>query len=344
MAKKSFFKERTKAEIKKLVAEEGVDPAGLVDRITDLDWNDAMILRTDLIPRQFKRNTSNDAEASRKAYKHGRYWQLSQPKLQRTAFRCNDIPLAIRARDFDNLGKIDEENNFVLGYSWQPVQGNDKRRRRVPFAWNLEGARLFAYAENCTGGISVKPYDDSRRVKKEGAEVICKVPSRQKKKGRYSVKLKHVPVEGSTERRAVTWSLASSYDGETPEHKLHNIRYTWENDREGSDVFTFYPEDIAAYYATIKNYYEQHNWTPIEMTPLALPSKKAAEFYTKLGNNLLIHDTTIVAKDNLRKLHVAEKSILLSRAVGLYGNDEMLYADVARDGKLADYNWQPTKD
>ena len=58
-----------------------------------------------------------------------------------------------------------------------------------------------------------------------------------------------------------------------------------------------------------------------------------------MNNNIVIYDPTLSSKDKLRKLHVAEKSILIGRAIGRFGADEIMYADGARDGKLENYDW-----
>jgi hypothetical protein len=339
MVRKSFFKERTKAEIKASVNAE-VDLAyGLVQRIETLEGPESLIVNCSLIPNLFLRNASDVASAARKYYKHGTYLSLPQPRTRQAAYTCKNIPLELRNIAFDKLSQIPEENNFFLGYVFSPVQGNDLRKRVVPFVWLLEGARLYSYAQNFSGGITVKPYADAGRVKVEGADIVCDVPSREKKMSRYDVRLKHVPVEGSTERRAVTWSLCSDFGGNVPAHKLYNIRYTWPDERKTSDVFTFYPQDIAAYLAVIE-YYLPANLTPLEMTPLALPSRMAADFYVKLCNNVLIRDQTLCSEDKLRKPGFVEKSILISRLIGQKKSYEVMYADGARDGKLRDYNWQ----
>jgi len=337
--KKTFFQERTARQIAKLDTKNAFTANGLVRRIMSLDQDQAMIVRTPITPGRFRRFTANSNEASRKCYKHGEYLRTSQPRTQENAYRCPVIPLGIRARDFARLEDMWEDETNYIGYSFRPVQGRDRRQRKVPFVWILEGARLFAYAENLSP-IKVKPYADAKKVKLEGAEVVCEVPSREKKKSRYTLRLNHVPVEGSTERRAVPYSLSSEYNGNSPEHSLYNIRYTWEKQNEDSNVFTFYPQDIAAYIATIKHFNSEHNLTPIEMSPIAIPSKKAAEFYNRLNNNVLIYDPSSAAKDNLRKLHIDEKSIMLGRAVGTYGHDEIMFWDPARDGRIMEYDWQ----
>lgn len=337
--RKSYFAERTEAEIRHLALSEAYSQHGLVARIATLSPDHGLVIRAQLIPGHFCINTETAAEASRKCYKHGDLLPLSAPVTQQNALACRDIPLAIRALDFSRLETMREEDINYQGYSWYPVQGKDRRKRVVPFTWLAEGLRLFAYAENMTGGIKIQPYADSARVKVEGADIVCTVPSRTKKKPRYKVKMQHVPTEGTTERRAVIWSLKSSFEVD-PEHSLWNMRYTWEQDRETSDRFTFYPHDIAAYLSIAKNYWKNHNITPMEMNPFALLSQEGAEFYKRLCNNVLIVDPTVKAKEKLRKLHVAEKSILLGRAIGQFGHDDFAFWDPERDGKLRDYDWK----
>lgn len=303
-----------------------------------LERESGIVIDRPITPIRFFQRGVSGVEASRKCYKHGDFVALSQPRTQWQAYQTKEIPLAIRARDFSRLGKMQEEDINFVGYTWYPVQGKDRRKRVVPFVWVPEAVRLFAYAENMTGGIEVKSYEEARRVKTEGAEAVCRVPSRTRKRGRYTLKLNHVPIDGSTERRAVCWSLRSQYaEGQETLHSQYNIRYTYEMDREASDVFTFYPQDIAAYIAVIKHFNAQHNLTPIEMSPLALPSQKTMHFYNKLCNNVLVHDDTLDSKDKLRKLHIDEKSILIARSMGVYGHDATLFWDPARDGRLKDY-------
>ena len=76
------------------------------------------------------------------------------------------------------------------------------------------------------------------------------------------------------------------------------------------------------------------------MKPFALFSRRGVEIYKRLCNNILIFDPTSTNKDHLRKLHLAEKSILLARAIGKFGHDEIAYWEPARDTKLKDYEWE----
>ncbi len=211
-----------------------------------------------------------------------------------------------------------------------------------------EAFRLFSYAENMTQGVKVESYSDSKRVAKEGASVEVEVPSRTQKKSRYKFKLMHVPVKRGLENLASVLGLKPALlKGEEGEirsprviHDDYNIRYTWENEREGSDVITFYPHDIAGYIGIIKDELskEEKNRTPIDMNPFAFPSQRWARFASNLNNNVLAYDKSLKSKDKLRKLHLAEKSILSGRAIGVFGN-EFAYWDPKVDGLIKDYDW-----
>ncbi len=351
MPKKSFFKERTKAEIKQLDISHAFRQRGLTERIDALNPEEGIVIRTPVIPGRFHRNNATGAQASRKCYKHGDLILLSQPTTLEQALQTSEIPLETRARDFSNIHESEEEINLI-GYSFKPVQGSDRTRRIIHFSTIPEAARLYAYAEQMTKGITVKPYDDAQRVLKEGSSVVVEVPSRTQKKPRYRFKLLNVPIKRSKENLASVLSLDSSVIAEDlleepttlSLHSLYaNIRYPWARMRKGSKVKMFSPQEVAAYFGIIDHELnreeERFNLTPLEMCPFVLPSKHQAEFYTKLCNNVLVFDPSLSSKDNLRKLHLAEKSILLGRATILFGNQDFAYCDVGRDGLLKEYNW-----
>ena len=232
--KKSFFRERSAKEIRDLNLKSHSHQKGLVKKILSLNTSrEALEIRVRITPNKFFKNTNSSAEASRKCYKHGDKIRLSQPFSQSGAYNFNGTPLSIRANDFHKLTIMKEEEINFVGYSFRPVQGRDRRKRVVPFVWLPEAIRLFGYAENMTidkvsgkKGISITPYADSKKVNFEGANIICTVPSRTKKNNRYKIKLENVPVTGNDERKAIIWSLKSSYHTD-PLHKLYNIKYNF---------------------------------------------------------------------------------------------------------------------
>ena len=360
MTKKAFFSERSAREIQDLRVAQAYSNRNLVEKIDDLDNSqDALEIRTPIIPGRFFRigaERLTGTEASRKCFKHGDFVRLSHPLTKEECNSCPDIPLKIRARDFaKSLESIKQEENHYVGYSFQPAW-NDRMKRVVPFVWLPEAERLFAYAESMTAGIKVESYEDAKKVRNEGASVVVEVPSRTKKHPRYKFKLAHVPMIRANENLASVLTLKPYLTqnqetgeliiGRTP-HDKYNIRYNWEDEREASNVINFYPHDIAAYFAVIKQEAAKHNLTPLEMNPFALFSKHGAEFYKKLCNNVVIYDPTLSGKDSnkdkLRKLHLAEKSILLSRGIGVFGHDDFAFWDGQRDGRIKDYDWSRGK-
>ena len=244
---------------------------------------------------------------------------------------------------YGKLQGLDEREIQALGFSFRPVQGRDRRKRIVPFTWVLEGARLFTYAENLANpqqGIQVRPYEDSARVAREGASIPVLVPSRTAKQPRYRLKLSHVPVVDNPEKNAIVWSFGSTYEeGRESEHSRFNIRYTYEQQAEGSDVHFIYPQDVTALLGVAKHFWrENKNRVPWDMNPCPKPSQLEAELFTKMKNQALIVNSQT---KKLRKLYVPEVSLLLARTVGVLGHDATMFWNPERDpASLKDYNWR----
>ena len=342
--KKSFFKERTESEIKDLNRIQVYNSRDLVDRILSINHGaESLELRFMLLPFDFYRFGVTGAEASRKCYKHGNYLKLQTPVTLEDTLNSRSNPLSYRVKALKQLEEIPEEKIDAIGYAFRPAQLRDRRERRVPFVWLLEGARLFSYAEKRTSGIKIEPYDDSERVSTEGASIAVKIPSRRKKEQRYLAKLQHIPIKDNEWKRVIWRSLTSTYhEGKEVPHSTYNIRYRFLSDIEGSNILTFYPHDIASYWSIVKYYKEKEkNIIPWQMDPFAKPSKLAVNFYLRLCNNILVYDYALESKDKLRKLHVAEKSLLLGRLLGVKGHDETFFWNPKRDPKkIADYEWK----
>ncbi|MBI2629972.1 hypothetical protein HYW76_02630 [Candidatus Pacearchaeota archaeon] len=359
--KKSFFKRRTSGQIRKLKAVLAYNGRNLLKKIEDSDsCNDYVELRFQLIPGKFFINSGTSEEAARKSLKYGELIRLSHPESRQGCYDSSEIPLAMRERDFSKLKGMKEEEIRVVGYSFQPRWGGDNLKRVVPFVFCPEGVRLFAYSETMKipgtdrRGIEivVENYDDAERVRREGASVVCEVPSRTRKKPRYKLKLLHVPTTRGKENLASVLTLKNSAviddqgepvgNSQTP-HAVYNIRYTWDSENERSEVITFYPQDIASYIKIAGECWKEHNLTPMEMNPFALFSQRGVDIYKKLENNVLIFDPTISSKSGrggLRRLRLCEVSMLLARAIGVFGHNEIAYWDPVRDGKLKDYDWK----
>ncbi len=323
MRKKKFFREATKAEIKKgkLVGLDRI--GGRLSGLTNLAEDEFLIIAA-VLPRGY--------ENARKFMKHGpevkpkRYYSLDQAVLE------GKTPVQLREESFNNL----DRRNYC-GYSFMPM-GRDRRKRKVSLIECIEGARIYAYSHQVPGAqITIKPYADSKRVRIDGAEVIARVPSRTKKQPKIDLKLLSVPIIDSVEKHAISLNIGSDHSCPS---KRFNIRYRYTDDKESSGIVNVCAHEIAAYLAVIDHFWEQKNLIPLQMSQYAIPTQKTVDFYLKLCNNILIQDSSLKSKDKLRKLNRAEKEIRLWGLVWELGHDATFYSKASRDGDVANYNWQ----
>jgi hypothetical protein len=361
--RKRYFRERTISEKRRLELDDSIIQnalnniqfGSLVLKIDKLQQNEGLIIPP-LLPDEFYISTKTPQAAGRKAFHHIGYIRLPRPKTLNETEKSGDTPLKMRQKAFSSLTKeigetpeIGRENNmFNLGYSYYPVQSGDTRRRVVPFVWLAEGARTFSYAYQLTHGIDIKIYEKAQRVEIEGATVRARVPSKRQKHPRYEFDLENVPIKRNQRNLATALrmkpAVAISEEG-TPlkgqmPHELYNIRYNYLGDREHSNLLTFYPHHIAGYLGIIFHEWSQEsrNLTPLEMNPFAIPSKHQMEFYKRLNNNVLVFDKNSNAKNHLRSPYIAEKSVLLGRAIAVFGEYDFAFWDGVKDGRLRDYN------
>ena len=345
MSQKSFFVKQTPEEMRNtLKVKQIFMQRSLVDHIWNLDKkNEAIEIRTSLIPAAFRAQVKTQARASRKNYKHGLVINLDQPQTREQAYEYPYTPLIARMRSLEtSLRDLREEEINFIGLAWHPVQTRDRRWRVVPFDAALEGTKLYDYAVNRAGNIEVnEKYTEAAVVQREGGQVFCSVPSRTKGRKRYNLTLMNVPIKQGKEKNAIIWGLKSQYEiGAEPERTtfLHHLRYAFASGSQGSDILVFGPHEVAAYLAVIRKYWDGlENTVPLEMNPFPLPSKKWASFYDALNNNVMIYDPTLSGKDKLRNLHLDEKCMLLARSIKVKGPYETAFWDPQRDGQIKKY-------
>ncbi|NCO11675.1 hypothetical protein CO038_01455 [Candidatus Pacearchaeota archaeon CG_4_9_14_0_2_um_filter_39_13] len=342
MVRKKFFRERTPTQIRKLDIRPASTAKGLVDRIFELGPTEALLIRAQIIPGRFYSGNASSAEAARKAYKHGHYINLPQARSLQDAMEETRLPHEIRAEAFANHLEGESESEIQsVGYAFRPVQGRDRTKRLVPFAWLMEGARIFTYAVQSAGGIDVKPYPDAERVETEGANIVVSVPSRTEKKERYQSRLHSVPVIDNRAKHAISLGFNSTYsEGKVPEHSLWSFGYKFKGDQEESHSLITYPHDVAGMLGVSAHFMvKMQNKVPWDMNQFAKPSQLAADFYRKLRNNVLITDPSIEGKDKNRKLYVPEVSIMLARLIGRVGTEESMFWMAGRDPRPDSYDW-----
>jgi len=318
--KKSFFREATKAEIKK---KNLVKIAKLLE-IANLSNNEFTIINP-LVPRGY--------ESTRKFMKHGlevkprRYYSLDQAVMD------GRTPVQLREQAFNNL-----ERHDYCGYSILPI-GRDRRKRKVSLADScLEGARIYSYSNQVRGTeIKIKPYADSKRVRIDGAEIVCNVPSRTKGEPRIKFKLISVPIVDCSEKHIVSLNIGSDHSCPA---KRFNIRYRYTDDKESSGIVNICAHEIAAYLKVIDHYWDEKNIIPLQMCQFAIPSQETVDFYLRLMNNVLVKDHSLQSKDKLRKPDRGDREIALWSWGDDLGYNRTFYSKKSRDGDVADYNWK----
>ncbi len=356
MTDKPFFKERTTDEIKALVNRDVYTPRGLVRRIADLPQDKAIVLRSVLIPGRFLAfpYVETQADASRAWLYHageeGRgneMLYLDQPRTAEEARISTENPFQVRKRALETLADKREEDVKAIGRCFRPFAGtSDQRLTRVPFYIDFEGAKIRAYEESCTrqGAVVDTRYANVQEVANQGARIPVQVASRTRGKERYHVVLNHVPVIDNPEKRVIAWNIRCQFGNPEGERSRGEEpgQETWSRVKYTSDTFTAVPQFAAANFAVIQNYARRGNLTPMEQCQFAFPSKFAVEqIWRKLGNNILVYDPILQRKDRLRKLHLAEKSLLLGRTVarGNFLPEEIFWWEPQRDGRIRDYQW-----
>ena len=350
MAKKSFFRERTNARIKKLDPVVVSTPE-LLDALDDIDPStQAVHLDTSLVPENFVRQMNGDEQsAARKWLRHGIYLVLPQPRTIEQATNEGEHSYEARRRKFNNLGRIPPHRVAAIGYSTRPIVGTDNRKAIIPFASILEGTRMFGYAENRTGGIDVdpriKPASDvpdhvlAKRVATEGGTVFTKVPSRTQKQERYGIDFNGIPVVDNLMQYALQWGLHLSFqEGKVPEHdRQTSVRYRFETDPEQSNVIYAGPHVVAARLAIARDFMREHdNPVPWETNPFAKPTQGEAQLDNLIRNNLLVWDE---GREAHRRPYFPERSRIHAMNISRLGHDETMFWQAGRDPKLQDYDW-----
>lgn len=317
--RKKYFQEPTVAEIrsKRFVKEVDIN---LVDYILNLRDDEYLVIKTNLIPEEFY-------EEPRKFMKHGNTVDIPRYRSLEEALEYKKTPVQLRQIPFDKLSK----KRVYCGYTFKPFMGTDRRTRKVSLVECLKGTKLYMYAyRDDLTSIDVKPYDDAKRIKKEGAEIIVSVPSRTEKKSRYEFKFSSVPVEDGELKWGVAYNILTNHSCKS---KTFNIKYGWVDQKESSREFNFCAHEVAGYFAIIDYYWnKEKNIIPLQMSQFAIATQLTVDYYNKLNKNCLIQTPD---DKKPRRLIMREDEILLWNLVKRLKHDKTCYARK----KVKDYNW-----
>jgi hypothetical protein len=328
---KSFFRERTPSEIKKLGLNKVQSMQNLMDIIENTDLNQGIQLDFKIKPEEWE--DSNDW------LKHGNFLLLKTPDTIEESIKKKKTPLYGRARACDNL-KLGTD---ALGFIYRPVVGEDRIPRAHMFYELLEGTKLLSYIqkmfpkEYIETGEQFRIYDNAKAVETQGAHAFIRLPSRHKNEQRYEIHPQHIPVVNNDWKTAIAKSYTTHYSHAPRNTVFPNIRYPTKNDLLGEEVRFLTAHDIAAYFV-ITNYYKKikKNSVPWDVGLFAKPSKLAAKIHALCDHCILIND-----EEKLRKLHVTERSNLIANSIAVFGHDNILYWNPEKDPKFTEYPWNP---
>ncbi len=320
---KTFFKEPTAGKILKYERIKEIRE-NIVNNIMGLGEHEAGVIYADLIPRTY--------ESPRKFMKHGTDVKLHRFSSLEDVLEKRLTPVQIREIAFNKIYNIP-----YCGYSIKPFAGTDQRTRKVSLVECVEAAKLYKYSNPSEkkSSIIIKPYDDARRVAKDGAEIIAIVPSRTENQDRHKFKFSSVPVTDNNDKYGIAYNISTDHSCSS---KRFNIRYKFKDDKESSRVFNFCAHEIAAYMSIIDHYWNNDkNIIPLQMSQFAIPTQKTVDYYDKLCNNALIQTSYDVKP---RKLNNAEKEILLWNLVYKEKHDATFFSRKGRDKDLREYRWR----
>jgi hypothetical protein len=342
MGKKDIFGRPSADSIRK-GRKQVVARKNIVERLLDINpETQYLIIDRRLIPDDFyrmSRKVLTRTEANRKFMKHGEEIRFrrfrSIDKAIEGMQEKNKIPLQIRKELYEAA-----EPGFWCAYSFIPIIGNDKRKRKVALTEVLEGAKLYAYAERDGRKIQVRTYADAKRVAIDGGIADIILPSRSPKRQSYEFSLMGIPVTDDSHKYVLANTVIS--DHSCPDMRHRGKRFRFADDKENSRVFNWCAHDIAAWYAVVDHYWNrEHNVVPLQMSQIPLPSRLMADLYQRLTASTLIWTRESPEnKANLYPLNNAELEILLQNASIKLGHDETLFCDKRRDGDLRDYAWR----
>lgn len=295
----------------------------LVDRILELEQNQALVIQRKIVPTNYKEVRKFLRHAPEVKPKRYTREQLSQ--LKKT-------PVQLRQEVFAQIN-----HPYYCAYSIVPLLGNEQVKRKISLVSCLEGAKIYAksYQEKHEK-IKLGKYDKSKKVALEGAIVpVLELPSRTEGKPPFKFNLVSVPVIDNERKYTVSYSFCS--DGHMCEDKQFRFRYKPVSTRDRSHVFNICPHEVAAYLKTIDMYLNMdYNLIPLQMSQLVLPSESMIDYYKKINKQVAI--TYIDRKDKLkiRPLNLAEKEIFLWALVKKKGPKSTTFART----NLRDYNWE----
>ncbi|RME77632.1 hypothetical protein D6774_03785 [Candidatus Woesearchaeota archaeon] len=306
MQQKTFFAHRPQSSISKLplgVATSSLEQ--LVNELAEFPKDYKAIFEGSIIPPQFS--------CANKFKKHARTVRLRRYRSDQEARQDQKTPVLLREEAFNAI-----KDPFFCGYSYK-ARGLDQRTVIVSLDQCVAGALLYIYDARL-GNQDITFYAQSKRVEREGCDVVVSIPSRRKKHPRYTISFHQVPFSDTEQKYALWQKMRWDHTNEHQRYRELRKKFSWQ--KECSTYIPATAQPIAAYLKIINAAVnEQKNIVPLQMNPFAIPTQRTVDVYLKMYNNLLIRD-----EGGLRKPNQAESEIILWELVRQQGHDKTFYA------------------
>ena len=282
-----------------------------IDEDIYLSREHAVVIKSEWIE-----NLTNE-EKLRKLYKHGPELKLSLPQNQKEFYKNPKEPIYYIE---EAVRKFREKPfRIVFSYSWTPIYGKDKIKRKVSLVALVKGAKIYIYTKNFSPQEELKEYSAMRSVV-EGKSVIVKVPSRTQKRSNYEIKYNYVPFENTKEHKCLAFSISTEGHG-CGDKLFKNIAFKYLTQLEHSRFVMFCPHEIAGYFLICDYYYNIHrNAVPYYNMPFLVPTNYTLTLSRFLEENMLITRNTKSGKR--RFLREVEMELFYWLAVYKHGLDK----------------------
>ena len=338
--RKPFFRERTVAQIR------AMKPEILASRNFEFPDSSEMESGKKAIIIDFPEGKSSipagyvkprDTKLSQPAARYfndpKRYFSLDLPRSRDEALSSRATPVIIFERGWIN--RTEREN---LGGSWYPLIGTDTVQRIVPNISVFEALRIRNYFTKFEPSSNDKKeirYFDPKKISLDrGAEALVRVPSREEGAEPYFLHYNHLPIFKTPNARAFVWSMfVTAAEGSRGEPMSEVARINFR------DSFNWDSHKIAGYLGIVFDQLKEGNSFPFQMCPFPIPSRRGAQIYDFINNNLLIRDRGLDGKIVTRKPYVPERCSLLNLADEKEGYGAISTWNHTRDGPISDYQW-----
>ncbi len=324
MNKEKFFKKPRADEIKKDKKAIETD-SNLLDYVEKLQNDEEHFLRI--------KKDLNPFRKPKKFIRHGPELKIEMPHTIRDHVKKGKIPVQYRNETMKNI-----EDPYYVCYSYQPLKTREKIPRRISLVNCVDAAKIYSYSYPNRIKI-IECFSDSKRVNKDGAQVMMSVPSRQSKERNYIFKLISVPVIDDKNKYAVAYSLNT--EGHNCKDKLiTNISFNLPYFKKDSLFLSFCDHEIAAYFYLMDTLHNNGNDIPLEMSLFAIPSNRLLDVNKTLENKVVIEREDDNGKLKDYALTESDKELFFWALVKKYGPSKIAYRTKSKDGNLRDYSWK----